>query len=258
MAGAQRIVALTEETTETLYLLGRQDRLVGITRFTKRPPEARAEKPIVSAFTKADVGKVVALEPDLVVGFSDVQADLAAELVRVGLDVWITNQRSLAEILDVIRLLGRVVDAADDADALADRLGARVDAARRETADRVTRPRVFFEEWDDPLISGITWVSELIEAAGGDDVFAAETRGRSKAEGRVVEPGEVVARDPEIVLASWCGKKLQRHVIEERPGWQTMTAVAEGRIHEIPAEDILQPGPAAFTAGLDHLRRLLA
>ncbi|MEX1286430.1 MAG: helical backbone metal receptor [Acidimicrobiia bacterium] len=257
MAGARRIVALTEETTETLYLLGRQDRLVGITRFTKRPPEARAEKPIVSAFTKADVGKVVDLEPDLVIGFSDVQADLAAELVRVGLDVWITNQRSLTEILDVIRLLGRIVDAADDADALADRLAGRVDEARRATAGRDHRPRVFFEEWDDPLISGITWVSELVEAAGGDDLFAAETRREPKAEGRVVDPAEVAARDPEIILASWCGKKLQRDVIEGRPGWETVTAIVEGRIHELPAEDILQPGPAAFTAGLDHLRRLL-
>lgn len=258
MAGPRRIVALTEETTETLYLLGRQDRLVGISRFTKRPPEARQEKPIVSAFTRTDVDKVAALDPDLVIGFSDVQADIAADLVRHGFDVWITNQRSIAEILDVIRTLGRVVDAAAEADALASRLAERVDESRRETAGRAHRPRVFFEEWDDPLISGITWVSELVEAAGGDDLFADRTRGQSKAEGRVVDPAEVAALDPEVILASWCGKKMQRDVIVGRPGWTTVTAVAEDRIHELPAEDILQPGPAALTTGLDHLRRLLA
>lgn len=257
MPGAQRIVALTEETTETLYLLGRADRLVGISRFTKRPPEAKAEKPIVSAFTRADADAIAALSPDLVIGFSDVQAGVAADLIRRGLDVWVTNQRSIAEILDVIRLLGRLVDATDDADALADALSIRVDDARRATAGRTDRPRVFFEEWDDPLITGITWVSELVEAAGGDDVYA-ERRGESKAEGRVVDPADVAARAPEIILASWCGKKFRPEVVRARPGWDTVPAVVDGRLHELPAEDILQPGPAALTAGLDHLRRLMA
>jgi iron complex transport system substrate-binding protein len=255
--GARRIVALTEETTETLYLLGRADRLVGISRFTKRPPEAKAEKPIVSAFTRADADAIAALSPDLVIGFSDVQADVAADLIRRGLDVWVTNQRSVAEILDVIRLLGRIVDAADDADALAASLAARVDDARRASAGRTHRPRVFFEEWDDPLITGITWVSELVEAAGGDDIYA-ERRGQSKAEGRVVDPTEVATRAPEVILASWCGKKFRPEVVRARPGWDTVPAVVDGRLHELPAEDILQPGPAALTAGLDHLRRLLA
>jgi iron complex transport system substrate-binding protein len=248
----ERIVCLTEETVETLYLLGEQDRIVGISGYVVRPPEARRDKPRVSAFTSAKIDKILALKPDLVLTFSDLQAGIAAELIRRGVAVHGFNQRSLAEILDMIRMLGAMVDAGERADRLADRLSARLDDIRQQAAQRVLRPKVYFEEWDEPMISGIGWVSELIEIAGGIDVFADRSKG-SAAKDRIVTSEAVIAARPDIILTSWCGKKVAIPKIVERPGWGEIPAVAAGRIHEIKSSIILQPGPAALTDGLDAI-----
>jgi iron complex transport system substrate-binding protein len=252
----RRIVCLTEEPTEILYALGEGDRVVGISAWTERPPEARAEKPIVSAFTGANVGRIVGLEPDLVVGFSDLQAELASRLVARGLQVLIFNQRSLAEILDVVLLLGRLVGREGRARDLVAGYAARLEAARARTARRPRRPRVYFEEWMDPHISAIRWVSELVEVAGGEDVFAARSHG-GQARERVVSDEEVVAARPDVILASWCGKPVRTESFAERPGWEDVPAVRTGAIHEIPSSIILQPGPACLTDGLDALEALL-
>lgn len=247
----RRIVCLTEETVETLYLLGEQDRIVGVSGYCVRPPQVRREKPRVSAFITADVPKILALEPDLVLAFSDLQAEIAAELGRNGVAVHLFNQRDLAGILAMIRTVGALVGAAEKAEALANSYRSRLDKVAEEASGRA-RPRIYFEEWDDPLISGIGWVSELIEIAGGDDVFAAN-RHRQAARDRIVSPEAVIEARPDIILASWCGKKVRPEKIATRHGWDAIPAVRDGRIHEIKSPLILQPGPAALTDGLDAI-----
>lgn len=253
-----RIVCLTEETVETLYLLGEERRIVGISGFTVRPTRARREKPRVSAFTSANVEKILALEPDLVLGFSDIQADIAASLIKAGLAVHVFNQRSIDGILDMILLLGRLVGAEAKAAALADGYRARLAAARAEGDRLPRRPRVYFEEWDEPLISGIAWVAELVGIAGGVDCFP-ELSSRAAARDRIIaDPAEVAARAPDIILASWCGKRFRPERLRARDGWSAIPAVATGQLHEIKAPLILQPGPAALTDGLDAIRRIIA
>src|SRR6476646_4457093 len=251
-----RIVCLTEETTETLYLLGQGDRIVGVSGYTVRPPEARS-KPKVSAFINAKFDKIVALEPDLVLAFSDLQADLTAELVRRGLNVVTFNQRSVDEILQMIRMLGGLVGCQADAEALADRLSAGLEGIREATSAVPKRPRVFFEEWDDPLISGIRWVEELVEIAGGDPIFP-ELRDKALGKDRIVDPAEVIARNPEVIVASWCGKAMKKRTIVERPGWDGIDAVRHDRVFEIKSTYILQPGPAALTDGVRQLHDIVA
>lgn len=246
----ERIVCLTEETVETLYLLGQEHRIVGVTGYAVRPARVRREKPRVGAFTSADLPKILALEPDLVLTFSDLQADIAAELIRAGIAVHGFNQRSVDGILDMIRTLGALTGCADRAAALADGYAARL-AALRDTP-RPQRPRVYFEEWDDPPIAGIGWVSELIDIAGGQDVFA-QLRTQQGAKARILDPAQVIAAAPEVILASWCGKKVRPARIAARPGWDAVPAVANGRIIEIKSPLILQPGPAALTDGLDAI-----
>ena len=247
---AQRIVCLTEETVETLYLLGQEDRIVGVTGYAVRPARVRREKPRVGAFTSADVPKILALQPDLVLTFSDLQADIAAALIREGVEVHAFNQRDLAGILRMIRTLGTLTGCAGAADAMAQGYEARL--AEVAAVPRPHRPRVWFEEWDEPLISGIGWVSELIGIAGGQDAFP-ELAGRKAAKDRILLPDQVLARDPEVILASWCGKKVVPSRIASRPGWAAMTAVQSGRIHEIKSPLILSPGPAALTEGLEAI-----
>ena len=250
-----RIVCLTEETVETLYLLGEQDRIVGVSGYCVRPPQVRREKPRVSAFITADVPKILALEPDLVLAFSDLQADIAAELARAGVAVHLFNQRDIAGIMAMIRTVGALVGAADRADALARSFEERLESLAASVSGRA-RPRVYFEEWDEPLISGIGWVSELIEIAGGADIFV-ENRARQAAKDRIVPPQAVIDARPDIILASWCGKKVRPERIAGRPGWDAIPAVRDGRIHEIKSPLILQPGPAALTEGLDAIARYL-
>jgi iron complex transport system substrate-binding protein len=254
-----RIVCLTEETTETLYLLGEGDRVVGVSGYTVRPIEAR-RKPKVSAFINANFDKIEALRPDLVLGFSDLQADIARELIRRGYPVYTFNQRSVAEILQMIRVVGALVGAADKARALAARLERELDEMRESSlgADLPAgrRPRVFFEEWPDPLISGIRWVEELVEIAGGDPIFP-ELRDKQLARDRIVDPGAVAARNPDVIVASWCGKKMREQTIVERPGWDRVNAVRDGRIFEIKSTYILQPGPASLTDGVRQLHAIL-
>ena len=256
-----RIVCLTEETTETLYLLGEGHRVVGVSAYTVRPAEAK-EKPRVSAFINANFEKIDALRPDLVLAFSDLQADIVRELIRRGYAVHTFNQRSVAEILQMIRIVGAVVGAADRAHALASRLERELARIREaalgaEAPQARRRPRVYFEEWDEPLISGIRWVEELIEIAGGDPVFP-ELRDKALGKDRFVDPAEVIARNPEIIIASWCGKPVKTEAIASRPGWQRIDAVAAGRIHEIDSTIILQPGPASLTDGVRELQRIIA
>ncbi len=246
----ERIVCLTEETTETLYLLGEERRIVGISGFTVRPPRARREKPKVSAFTSARTGRIIELKPDLVLGFSDLQADIAAELARAGLEVHVFNHRSVADILRMIRTLGGMIGCEARAVALAGRLEGGLDEIRARAAQLSRRPRVYFEEWDDPLISGIRWVSELIGIAGGEDCFpelAVESLGRNRI---IADPAEVPRRAPDIVLASWCGKKFRPERLRARAGWEQMPALRGGHVHEIKSSIILQPGPAALTDGV--------
>jgi iron complex transport system substrate-binding protein len=251
-----RIVCLTEETTETLYLLGEGRRVIGISGYTVRPAEARS-KPRVSAFISARFEKIEALQPDLVLGFSDLQADIAAELVKRGLPVMVFNQRSVAEILQMVRVLGALVGAAGRANALASGLEKSLEEIRRAAARFPHRPRVFFEEWPDPLISGIRWVEELVEIAGGTPIFP-ELRDAKLGKARIVEPAEVARRDPEVVIASWCGKPVRKDTITGRPGWEQVTAVRCGQVHEIKSAYILQPGPASLTVGVQQVHDILA
>ncbi len=252
-----RIVCLTEETTETLYLLGEEERIVGISGYTVRPPQARREKPRVSAFISADLPKILALEPDLVLAFSDLQADIVAGLIRAGVAVHAFNQRSVAEILDMIRTLGALVGASARADALAAELASGMARVRAQSANARRRPKVYFEEWDSPMISGIAWVSELIAIAGGDDIFPERAHCKSARE-RIVTPQDVIARAPDIVIGSWCGKKFSAEKFAARPGFEALPAVRNRRLHEIKSPLILQPGPAALTDGLKALRALIA
>lgn len=254
--GPQRIVCLTEEPTETLYALGQQDRIVGISGFTVRPPQARKEKPKVSAFTSAKVSEILALKPDLAIGFSDIQADIAAELIRNGVEVWISNHRSVDGILDYIRRLGALVGVAQQAADYADGLQRDLQAIAAAAESLPRRPRVYFEEWDEPIITGIRWVAELIQIAGGDDVFPELSR-EPLAKQRILANGdEVVRRAPDIILGSWCGKKFRPERVAARPGWDTMPAVRDGQLFEIKSPLILQPGPAALTEGVREMARI--
>jgi iron complex transport system substrate-binding protein len=264
-----RIVCLTEETTETLYLLGEGDRVAGVSGYTVRPPEAR-QKPKVSAFINARFDKIDALRPDLILAFSDLQADIARELIRRGYPVFTFKQRSVEEILQMIRMVGALVGRADAGDALASRMEAGLDAiAGRPWRDAIAgggasaegtpgrrRPRVFFEEWDAPLISGIRWVEELVEIAGGNPIFP-ELRDKALGKDRIVDPAIVVERNPDVIVASWCGKAMKKRTIVERPGWDAISAVRADRIHEIKSTYILQPGPASLTEGVARLHAIL-
>jgi iron complex transport system substrate-binding protein len=250
-----RIVCLTEETTETLYLLGEGHRVVGVSGYTMRPPEARG-KPRVSAFIHAKYDRIEALEPDLVLGFSDLQADMAADLIRRGYPVMVFNQRSVAEILQMIRVVGAVVGSAERAEALATRLEMDLDYYRATAAKLPKRPRVFFEEWNDPLISGIRWVEELVEIAGGEPIFP-ELRTAGLAKARIVDPEEVVRRAPDAIIASWCGKPVRTDVITRRPGWSKIPAVRNQHVYEVKSTLILQPGPAALTDGIRQLQQII-
>ncbi len=256
--GPRRIVALTEETTEWLYLLGEEDRLVGISGYTVRPRRARQEKPRVSAFLDGKVDKIVALEPDLVIGFSDMQAVLADKLIRAGLNVLVTNQRSVAEIFATMRLVAGLVGAHRRAEAWIEKCTARHAEIAATTAQWPRRPRVYFEEWDQPMISAIRWVSELIVLAGGDDIFpelAAQAMGRDRI---VADAQEPARRAPEVIFGSWCGKKFRPENVAARAGWHDVPAVRANALHEIKSCDILQPGPAALTDGLEQIHRVLA
>ena len=253
-----RIVCLTEETTETLYLLGEEQRIVGISGFTVRPPRARKEKPRVSAFTSAKIDKILALEPDLVLGFSDLQSEIAAELIRHGVEVHVFNQRSVAEILRVIRMLGGMIGCENKAAALAGELEASLAEIRDSAARMRRRPKVYFEEWDEPQISCIRWVSELIGVAGGDDVFpelAQQGLGRDRI---VADTLELPRRAPDLIFGSWCGKKFNPRAVAARPGWEGVPAVRDGELHEVKSSIILQPGPAALTDGVRELHRVIA
>ena len=251
-----RIVCLTEETTETLYLLGEGKRVVGVSAYTVRPPEARS-KPRVSAFIHAHYERIEALEPDLVLGFSDLQGEIASELVKRGYPVMVFNQRSVAEILQMILIVGGLVGRADRAAALVAELEAGLDRIREQAARLPSRPRVFFEEWDSPLISGIRWVEELVDIAGGEPIFP-ELRDAKLGKERIVEPDEVVRRSPDVIVASWCGKAVRPERIRSRVGWDQVPAVQHGQIYEIKSALILQPGPAALTDGLRQLHDAVA
>lgn len=249
----KRIVCLTEEPTETLYLLGEEDRIVGISGFTVRPKRARKEKPKVSAFTTADIGKILALQPDLVIGFSDIQADIARELIANGITVWINNHRSVDEILNMMVQLGSLVGKSEQAIVLVNQIRNKIDTIYQASLLIPTKPKVYFEEWYDPLISGSRWVSELIELAGGIDVFK-EGHVASLAKGRIIaDHQEVVTRDPDIIIASWCGKKFKKEKLVARQNWHTISAVSNNHIYEMKSDIILQPGPAAVTEGLEQL-----
>ena len=253
----QRIVCLTEETVETLYLIGAQDRIVGVTGYAVRPPQVRREKIRVGAFTSADIDKIVALAPDLVLTFSDLQADIVADLIRRGMAVHAFNQRTIAEILDMIGMVGALVDARDRAETLAADLSARL-AVARDAGDRLKRrPRVYFEEWDDPPICGIGWVSELIGIAGGIDIFADRATARD-AKSRIVSHDEIIARAPDLIIGSWCGKKFRPERVAARPGFAKIPAVRDMALFEIKSPLILQPGPAALTDGLDAMQRIIS
>jgi iron complex transport system substrate-binding protein len=251
-----RIVCLTEETTETLYLLGEGDRVVGVSGYTCRPPEAR-RKPKVSAFINARFDKIEGLKPDLILAFSDLQADIARELIRRGYPVYTFNQRSVAEILQMIRIVAALVGRAGEGDALATRLETGLDEIRARASSFARRPRVFFEEWDAPLISGIRWVEELVEIAGGDPIFP-ELRDKALGKDRIVDAAAVIERDPDVIVASWCGKAMKKRTIVERPGWDRIAAVRDDAIYEIKSTYILQPGPASLTEGVRRLHAAIA
>jgi iron complex transport system substrate-binding protein len=251
----ERIICLTEETTEILYRIGAADRVVGVSGYTVRPKEAR-KKPHVSSFLDANFDRILELKPDLVLGFSDLQADLARELIKRGVAVYVFNQRSVGEILQTVRVVSGLVGKHEEGERLVRELSANLEKHRASAALLPRRPRVFFEEWHEPLISGIRWCSELVELVGGQDVCA-ESRSQQAASGRVYAPEEVARRDPELVVASWCGRKVSADKIRARPGWEVVTAVREDQIYEIKSTYILQPGPAALTDGVDQLARIV-
>ncbi len=249
----ERIICLTVETTEVLYLLGEQDRICGISGFTVRPPQARREKPKVSAFTSARIDKVLALNPDLVLGYSDLQAPIAAELVQAGIEVHIFNHCSVQGILNMIQMIGAMVKARRKADLLNAKLRRHLESIESRAATLRAKPKIYFEEWNDPLISGIGWVSELIEMAGGTDCFPEIARQRF-AKGRIIsDPAEVINRAPDIIIGSWCGKRFRPDHVAARPGWNQIPAVCNGHVYEIKSCDILQAGPAALTDGVSQI-----
>jgi iron complex transport system substrate-binding protein len=254
----QRIVCLTEETTEWLYLLGQEQRIVGISGYTVRPPRARQEKPRISSFLDGKIDRIVALQPDLVIGFSDMQAALADKLIRAGLNVLVTNQRSVAEIFQTLRLVAGLVGQQERAEAWIAQCQAQIAQIAQAAGAWPRRPRVYFEEWDEPMISAIRWVSELVAVAGGDDVFpelAVQSMGRDRVIADALEP---VRRAPDLIIGSWCGKKFRPEKVAARAGWAEVPAVRQGELHEIKSCDILQPGPAALTDGLEKLHAICA
>ena len=253
----RRIVCLTEEPTEVLYALGLEDRIVGISGFTVRPARARREKPRVSAFISAKLDRILDLQPDFVIGFSDIQADIAQSLIKSGVEVWISNHRSVDGILGYVRRLGALVGAAERAEEYALQLEAHIERVRQAAALLPRRPRVYFEEWDEPLITGIRWVSELIGVAGGDDVFPERALCALGKDRILSDAGEVIRRAPDIILGSWCGKRFRPNLVAARVGWGAVPAVRDGELHEIKSPIILQPGPAALTDGLDAIHRVL-
>jgi len=253
-----RIVCLTEEPTEVLYALGEEHRIVGISGFTVRPARARKEKPKVSAFTSAKIGEILKLQPDLVIGFSDMQADIARELIKAGVEVWISNHRSVDGILAYIRRLGAMVGAGAKAEAYAQEAERHIAKIRAAAEALPKHPRVYFEEWDEPLITGIRWVAELVRIAGGEDVFPHQS-GQSLAKHRILaDPGEVVRAAPEVIFGSWCGKRFRPEHVAARPGWDAIPAVRSGDVVEIKSPIILQPGPAALFDGLSEMHRHIA
>jgi len=252
----ERIVCLTEETTETLYLLGEEDRIAGISGFTVRPPQARREKPRVSAFTSANVEKILQLKPDLIIGFSDLQADIAAELIKAGKNVWVLNQRSVEEILSMILCLSAMVGATERGSALVEKLTGKIQSLQAATSPPA--PKIYFEEWDDPMISAIKWVSELISIAGGTDCFAELGQMPLGKDRIIANPASVIERNPDIIIGSWCGKKFRPEKVAARPGWQTINAVRHEQLFEIKSPVILQPGPAAIMDGLDELAEIVS
>ena len=255
--GPQRIVCLTEEPTEWLYLLGEERRIVGISGYTVRPPRAREEKPKVSAFTSARIDKIVELEPDCVIGFSDLQADIASELIKKGIQVTIFNQRSVAEIFSMMYQLAAMVGQLEKGLALIQTMQNRLLQIEAAAATLKRRPRVFFEEWYDPHISGIAWVSELISIAGGDDCFP-ELAKEPMGKGRIIADGlQIVARNPDIIFGSWCGRRFRPAHVRARPGWQEVSAVKNDQLFEIKSAEILQPGPAALTDGIEQMHKAI-
>ena len=254
----QRIVCLTEEPTEVLYALGEEHRIVGISGFTVRPPRARKEKPKVSAFTSAKIGEIMKLEPDLAIGFSDIQADIARELIKCGVEVWISNHRSVDGILAYIRRLGAMVGASAKAEAYAQRAEQHIADIRASVAALPRRPKIYFEEWDEPIITGIRWVAEIIGIAGGDDCFPELAREPLAKQRILVDGDEVIRRAPDIILGSWCGKRFRPERVAARPGWETIPAVIHGDLYEIKSPIILQPGPAALFDGLDAIHRIIS
>jgi iron complex transport system substrate-binding protein len=253
----ERIVCLTEETTETLYLLGEERRIVGISGYTVRPARARREKPRVSSFLSAKKERILELKPDLVLGFSDLQAEIARELAKAGLNVVLFNQRSVQEILDMIGMLAGMVGVPDKGRALVADLEENLNSIRNEAKKNPSRPRVYFEEWDEPMISGIRWVSELVEIAGGQDVLKELSLSQGAA-GRIHDGRRVVEADPDVILGSWCGKKFRPERVAARPGWHDVAAVKHGELHEIKSAEILQPGPAALTDGVARIAEILS
>ncbi len=252
----QRIVCLTTETVEVLYLLGEQDRIVGISGYTTRPAEARKEKPKVAAFTSAKIDKILALKPDLVLGFSNLQADIAAELIKAGIQVHVFNQRSVDDILRMIATIGRLVGAQTKADALISTYQQKINDALQAASTLTCRPIVYFEEWDEPMMCSIRWAAELINIAGGEDCFPELTQFQSAGQ-RMVTPAQVLARMPDIVIGSWCGKKFQPAQVAAREGWGEIPAIKNGFVFEIKSVDILQPGPSVFTHGLPQLQTII-
>jgi iron complex transport system substrate-binding protein len=252
----RRIVCLTEEPTEVLYALGESDRIVGISGFTVRPARARKEKPKISAFTSAKIDEIVRLEPDIAIGFSDIQADIAQALIKRGIEVWISNHRSVAGILAYVRRLGAMVGAVEQSERYARALEAHVAMVHEAALGLPKRPRIYFEEWDEPRISAIRWVSELIDIAGGCDIFPERAAGSLARDRIVADPQEVVRNRPDIIIGSWCGKKFRPERVAARPGWALIPAIRDGELHEIKSPIILQPGPAALTDGLDALHSI--
>jgi iron complex transport system substrate-binding protein len=252
----ERIICLTTETVEVLYLLGEQDRIVGISGYTTRPAEARKEKPKVAAFTSAKIDKILALKPDLVLGFSNLQADIAAELIKAGVEVHVFNQRSIEDVLRMILTLGRLVGAQAKAEALVSTYQNQINSSLQAASKLPCRPTIYFEEWDEPMMCSIRWAAELIKITGGEDCFPELTQFQSAGE-RMVTPAQVLARQPDIIIGSWCGKKFQAAQVAAREGWKEIPAVKNGFIFEIKSVDILQPGPSLFTHGLPQLQTII-